>query len=138
MHVSKAFFALAALAVSALALPVDGGENELLERDSTYICKPKENNSTVKTFTVSDVRAVTQAAAGDFEPGKSGDPHKYGNGDDIRWGVNGCNKNKNQLWECKWFARFPNAIGESPYTIPIPCPLTSLSSLPPFYLFFLT
>ncbi|KAK7973361.1 hypothetical protein PG996_007588 [Apiospora saccharicola] len=101
MHFSQILFALA-LAASASAHPVDHSSSHLLERDGTYTCKPKENDSSVKTFTVSESRAKNQAAAGAFEAGKSGDPHKYGNGDGIKWDVKGCDrtgKDKHQLWE---------------------------------------
>ncbi|KAK6839466.1 hypothetical protein PG989_016159 [Apiospora arundinis] len=101
MHFSKTIFALA-VAASASALPVDDVDSTLLARAGTYTCKPKENQSSEKSFTVSDARAVAQAAAGAFSPGKSGDPHQYGNGDNIKWGVKGCDKtgkNKHQLWE---------------------------------------
>ncbi|KAK7917599.1 hypothetical protein PG985_011207 [Apiospora marii] len=101
MHFSQTLLTLA-LVASISAHPVDGSGSHLLERDDKYSCKPKENDSSIKTFTVSEDRAKKQAAAGAFEAGKSGDPHKYGNGDGIKWGVKGCDrtgKDKYQLWE---------------------------------------
>lgn len=103
MRFSQAIFALA-LAASNSAQPIDENSSHLLERDGIYICKPKENDSIIKVFTITEARAKAQAGAGAFMTGKSGDPHKYGNGDGIKWGVKGCDrtgKDKYQLWECK-------------------------------------
>lgn len=102
MHFTKTLLALALASVSVLALPVDEIEaNALIPRDSTYTCKPDKNDSGVKKFTVKESRALAQAKVALYEAGKSGDPHRYYNGDGIQWGVKGCNKKDAVIWECK-------------------------------------
>jgi hypothetical protein len=106
MYFTKTFLPLALAAVPVFALPVVENSNDLVTRAGTYTCKPKVSESSVKSFTVSEDRAVAQVNIAMYTAGKSGDPHKYGNGDKIKWGVKGCDKTgkkKNQLYECKSF-----------------------------------
>ncbi|KAF2819602.1 hypothetical protein CC86DRAFT_388010 [Ophiobolus disseminans] len=104
MYFSTTILALALASSPIFALPVDESSNDLVARAGTYSCKPKDNHSDVKTFTVSQARAEAQAKVGMFKAGKSGDPHEFKNKGDkpIKWGVKGCDKtgkNKNLLYE---------------------------------------
>ncbi|KAI0128087.1 Ribonuclease/ribotoxin [Hypoxylon sp. NC0597] len=102
MHFTKTILALALAAVPISALPVEenGVAAEGLEvRDTTVTCTPKNNKSSVKSFKVSLDYANAQAKKAGFAKGKSGDPHNYGNGDKIQWGVKGCNTKNAKLWE---------------------------------------
>lgn len=104
MYISNSIIALALAATPIFALPTQESTNDLAARDGVYTCKPKDNESNVKSFTVSESRAIAQAGVALYSAGKSGDPHKYGNGDGFQWGVKGCDKtgpNKHQLYECK-------------------------------------
>ncbi|PSN61562.1 hypothetical protein BS50DRAFT_504383, partial [Corynespora cassiicola Philippines] len=62
-------------------------------------CQPTTNKSKQKKFTVDIAYAQKQMDVAGFTPGKSGDPHKYGNGDKITWNVAECDGGKAQLWE---------------------------------------
>ena len=53
----------------------------------------------MKSFTVSVDNAKSQASVAGFQSGTSGDPHLYGNGDNIIWGVYNCDSGKNSLSE---------------------------------------
>ncbi|KAH8714859.1 Ribonuclease/ribotoxin [Phaeosphaeriaceae sp. PMI808] len=102
MYFTKTILPLALAAAPIFALPVDESSNDLVARAGTYTCRPRDNESSVKSFTVSEDRAVAQAKIALYAAGKSGDPHKYGNGDGFKWGVKGCDKTgnkKNQLYE---------------------------------------
>lgn len=113
MYFSKTILALALAASPIFALPVEESSNDVAAAAAgTYTCKPKTVESNVKSFTVSVARAEAQAKVALFTPGRSGDPHHYGNGDNIKWGVKGCDKTgnkKNQLYECKFFLYHPGA-----------------------------
>ncbi|KAI1641681.1 Ribonuclease/ribotoxin [Daldinia loculata] len=108
MHFFKVILALALAAVPITAIPVDENgivsEGQYLEaRTDTHVtCKPKHNPAN-KSFKVSMNYARAQAKAAGFPPTGhhtgSGDPHRYGNGDKIEWGVKGCNKKNAELWE---------------------------------------
>ncbi|KAI1653071.1 Ribonuclease/ribotoxin [Daldinia decipiens] len=104
MHFSKATLALALAAVSITAIPVDengiASEGQYLEAraDTQVTCKPK-NNPTNQSFKVSMNYAEAQAKVASFVTGKSGDPHRYGNGDDIQWDVDECGVKNAELWE---------------------------------------
>jgi len=66
----------------------------------TYVyCKPKTNASNIKSFKVDVDNAKSQAKVAGFTAGKSGDPHGYGNGDHIHWGVTNCDDGKSPLFE---------------------------------------
>ncbi|KAI0892732.1 Ribonuclease/ribotoxin [Annulohypoxylon nitens] len=101
MHFTKIFLSLALAGASVSALPVEenGAAVELETRASEVTCTPKNNQSGTKSFKVSMSYATDQAKKAAFSKGKSGDPHNYGNGDNIQWGVKGCNVKGAQLWE---------------------------------------
>jgi hypothetical protein len=111
MYFTKTILPMALAAAPIFALPVVESSNDLVTRAGTYTCKPKDNESSIKSFTVSEDRAVAQAKVALYTAGKSGDPHEYGNSDTFRWGVKGCDKtgkNKNKLYECKYFLPRPS------------------------------
>ncbi|KAI1098753.1 Ribonuclease/ribotoxin [Jackrogersella minutella] len=101
MHFTKIILSLALAGVPISALPVEENGNalEVQARDTTVTCTPKSNTSSMKSFKVSMDYANDQAKKAGFAKGKSGDPHNYGNGDKIQWGVKGCNTKNAQLWE---------------------------------------
>lgn len=104
MHFTKTIFALTFAGVPIYALPVDDNAAEgqfHQSRDTTVTCTPKKNDSNMKSFKVSMDYATNQVTKAGFAKGKSGDPHNYGNVDNIQWGVKGCNTKNAQLWECK-------------------------------------
>lgn len=105
MYFSKTILALALAASPIFALPVEESSNDIVARAGSYSCKPKDNKSNIKTFTISEDRVNAQAKIAMYKAGKSGDPHHYGNGDNIKWGVKGCNKKGTQLYECKSIPR---------------------------------
>ncbi|KAH5426431.1 hypothetical protein HBI47_118860 [Parastagonospora nodorum] len=102
MYFTNTMFPLALVAAPIFALPFDESSNDLVARADKYTCKPENNESDVKSFAVSEKRAEEQVKVAMFTAGTSGDPHQYGNGDGIKWGVKGCDKKgdkKNQLYE---------------------------------------
>jgi hypothetical protein len=121
MHFTKPFLALALVAAPIFAAPAAVAEDSLETRDvgalvwsplyywasltlarilQTYVyCQPKTNTSPVKSFKVNVGNARAQAKVAGFTGGKSGDPHGYGNGDRINWGVNNCDDGKSPLFE---------------------------------------
>ncbi|KAI1208481.1 Ribonuclease/ribotoxin [Annulohypoxylon truncatum] len=101
MLFTKIFLSLALAGASVSALPVEenGASVELETRATDVTCTPKNNQSPTKSFKVSMSYATEQAKKAGFAKGKSGDPHNYGNGDKIQWGVKGCNTKNAQLWE---------------------------------------
>ncbi|KAI2465021.1 Ribonuclease/ribotoxin [Annulohypoxylon bovei var. microspora] len=100
MQLTKIFLSLALAGASVSALPVEenGAAVKLETRDSMVICNPKSDQSRTE-YKVSMDRANAQAKKAAFTKGKSGDPHNYGNGDKIQWGVKGCNTKNAQLFE---------------------------------------
>ncbi|CAI6336889.1 unnamed protein product [Periconia digitata] len=91
---------LTSVSVSVSAFPVtENDSNSIVARDATYTCTPKKNDSSVKKFKVSESRALAQAKIALYEAGKSGDPHRYHNGDNIQFGTKPCNKKDAELWE---------------------------------------
>jgi len=99
MQFTKAFLALALVATPIFAAPAAVAEDSLEARATTVLCKPKTNTSPVKSFKVDVDNAKAQAKVAGFTTGKSGDPHGYGNGDKIHWGVNNCDDGKSPLFE---------------------------------------
>jgi ribonuclease/clavin/mitogillin len=61
-------------------------------------CKPTTDKSKTK-FKVDAKLAKSQAAVAGFTPGKSGDPHRFHNGEGLPWGVSDCDKSGATLWE---------------------------------------
>jgi hypothetical protein len=124
MHISQIIAAVVLAAIPVFALPIDETNTNLAERSpifkitnsgKSYTCHPKNNKSSVKSFTVSQARAEEQAFQGGFTAGKSGgsdEPHHYRkyakDVDTIQWGVGDCNAiagqkgRKIELWECKY------------------------------------
>jgi len=99
MQFTKAFLALAIVAAPILAAPAAVAENGLEARATTVTCNPSKNSSPAKPFKVDVNDAKAQAKIAGFTAGKSGDPHGYGNGDGITWGVDNCDRKKNPLHE---------------------------------------
>ncbi|KAN0072018.1 Ribonuclease/ribotoxin [Elaphomyces granulatus] len=100
MQFTKAFLALALVAAPIFAAPTAVAEDgQLGSRATTVNCKPKTNASNIKSFKVDVDNAQSQAKVAGFTAGKSGDPHGYGNGDKISWGVTNCDDGKSPLFE---------------------------------------
>ncbi|KLU91503.1 hypothetical protein MAPG_10021 [Magnaporthiopsis poae ATCC 64411] len=94
--------ATAIFAGPALAGPVPVTEvrSGLEQRAATVTCRPKlEGKNTVKTFTVDLARAESAARNAGLTTGKSGDPHRYHNGDGLVFNKNNCDKKDAILWE---------------------------------------
>ncbi|KAM5354692.1 hypothetical protein ACJ41O_001339 [Fusarium nematophilum] len=87
-----------ALNVPALAVPVEANTVSLEARDPFVFCKPKLNGKE-KSFKVDVAVAQAQARKAGLTTGKSGDPHRYFNGDKLVFGVNNCDKASAILWE---------------------------------------
>ncbi|KAI0888558.1 Ribonuclease/ribotoxin [Annulohypoxylon maeteangense] len=100
MLFSKIFLSIALAGASVSALPVEenGVAVELEARATEVTCNPKNNQSGAK-FKVDMSYATEQAKKAAFTTGKSGDPHNYRNGDNLQWGVKGCNVKNAKLWE---------------------------------------
>ncbi|KAJ5127426.1 hirsutellin A toxin [Penicillium atrosanguineum] len=60
---------------------------------------PKLNSTHDKLFKVDVAVAKTQAKKAGLTTGKSGEPHRYYNGDHIHFGVHNCDKRDAILWE---------------------------------------
>ncbi|KAJ2969936.1 hypothetical protein NQ176_g8419 [Zarea fungicola] len=87
MKWTTAIFALAT-ATGAFAAPTA----EIVEdRAATVTCRPTLNGQ-IKPFRVDLGTAQSEARRVGLAPGKSGDPHRYFNGDGIHWGVQNCDK----------------------------------------------
>ncbi|KAH6644823.1 Ribonuclease/ribotoxin [Boeremia exigua] len=94
-------FAACTLAAPApIAFSADSPEASSLEaRDDTVTCSPKSNKSDTKKFKVDVSYAKSQASKAALITGISGDPHNYGGGDNIEWGVRECDVKDAPLWE---------------------------------------
>ncbi|KAN0075657.1 Ribonuclease/ribotoxin [Elaphomyces granulatus] len=114
MQFTKAFLALALVAAPIFAAPTAVAEDGQLESRAvnrsltlqllwilqTYVyCRPVINASNTRSFKVDVDNAQSQAKAAGFTAGKSGDPHGYGNGDHIIWGVTNCDDGRSPLFE---------------------------------------
>ncbi|KAL8364885.1 hypothetical protein RB595_003934 [Gaeumannomyces hyphopodioides] len=103
MHFLAALVAAtAAFADLAVAgpLPQADAPSKVEARAPLVTCRPRlEGKTTVKTYTVDVARAQAQARVGGLTTGKSGDPHRYMNGDNLRFGKNNCDKSGAILWE---------------------------------------
>ncbi|KFG78708.1 hirsutellin A toxin [Metarhizium anisopliae] len=93
MKFLAALLAAAALNAPALAGPVT--------RADTVICEPRQDTETgkIKKFKVDVGVAEDQAKKAGLITGKSGDPHRYMNGDKINFGIHNCDKEGAILWE---------------------------------------
>ncbi|EJT72455.1 hypothetical protein GGTG_09321 [Gaeumannomyces tritici R3-111a-1] len=96
MHFLSALVATtAAFAVPALAgpLPEDVAPTKIEARAPFVTCRPTlAGTNTVKPYRVDVARAQSQARVAGLKEGISGDPHRYFNGDNLRFGVTNCDK----------------------------------------------
>ncbi|KAM4056756.1 hirsutellin A toxin [Hirsutella rhossiliensis] len=112
MKLLIAVFAAAVLNAPALAAPVEADGVRLEERAPIVTCKPKLNGKTEKIFKVDVATAQAEARTAGLTTGKSGDPHRYFNGDHINFGVHNCDKKDAILWEYPIFWVGKNARWE--------------------------
>ncbi|OAQ65109.1 hirsutellin A toxin [Pochonia chlamydosporia 170] len=95
------------LTAAALNTPVLAGpvaelvENNLEERAPFVNCRPRLNNAAgpIRNFQVDVAVAQAQARKAGFTTGKSGDPHRYYNGDGLVFNIYNCDKAGAMLWE---------------------------------------
>nr|WGM57858.1 hirsutellin [Culicinomyces clavisporus] len=108
MKFLTALFA-AAVCAPVLAAPVEADAVTLDKRVEIVNCRPLHNGRP-KLFRVDVDVARAQARAAGLTTGRSGDPHRYFNGDNLRFGVHNCDKRDAILWEYPIYWVGKNAV----------------------------